>query len=902
MYIEKEVLLDDTHVGGTVVVARPLVEHHAAPGGLSQDPSLPTPPGPPDRATLVSFSHDAPNTQPLPGACLGPTLEGTLETRGPDQHTPTLGSGAESSRVSADDQPHTRAERGWLRLTAMLVVAEAAGSLPSVGRSRAGVGAGAGAVDRTTASGAGSVDGEGGAAVVDPDFLYAPCNGHRNRWSEAVCPCQDYLGWGNSPTWLLGWGRDPHDWVNCNDPHSSHLGHDTESCCDHESAEDDVVPRAQAPHWWRWPARFRRYLRHGVRLPWVEGVRPPPFRQGNYDTAADESVYREFARLRGLGHLDGPFAVGDRMHVVVTQPIGAVSKKDSDKKRVIVDFSVSKTNDHLPAWSFSLPRVQDVLDHIRRPGMYGSSLDLKDAFLHIPTHPSDRPYWAVDDPTPPGWRPDEEDDEAVLAGYRVTEEGRSVYRYASTGFGCKLSPYFFCKPIQFVVETLQDFGIPWEEYVDDAVILGDSPRQVMARVEMVRAAWAFLGLQENESKFESPSTCFTFLGLEIDTVAMVVRYPAKKRDKLLAKMEDFRERYGADGVSVPRKELASIVGKIGFAANGVRGGRIYTRRLYQALHTHIDHLTLQQRLHLTGSVKCLDPSFWADWDWWLAILPTLPANGKRFFVDKRSNLQHVWGDASKAGHGATWLSPSGDRSISRAWEEEMRQASSNLRELCTFEEALEEWGDEWPTHSRVLYSTDNTATAAALNTGYANSDQMMTVVRRVHAWAAVRDITILSRWVPGWRIIAHGEDGLSRADNFKAPIHVPWVLDAATDAHWAHLGGDAARMPTFGALDSTIRRALEAYEDDPERNATTLIIPDWPTASFYPLLRRFRPWHRYEAGASVLRRPGAPDDVVHTRHPLLVLRLPRLHEAGLSRSQRRRSRESAGGGIQGESE
>lgn len=189
-----------------------------------------------------------------------------------------------------------------------------------------------------------------------------------------------------------------------------------------------------------------------------------------------------------------------------------------------------------------------------------------------------------------------------------------------------------------------------------------------------------------------------------------------------------------------------------------------------------------------------------------------------------------------------------------------------------------------------------------MNTGYANSDQMMTVVRRVHAWAAVRDITILSRWVPGWRIIAHGEDGLSRADNFKAPIHVPWVLDAATDAHWAHLGGDAARMPTFGALDSTIRRALEAYEDDPERNATTLIIPDWPTASFYPLLRRFRPWHRYEAGASVLRRPGAPDDVVHTRHPLLVLRLPRLHEAGLSRSQRRRSRESAGGGIQGERE
>ena len=836
-----------------------------------RDPSLPPFPVPPDVLGPVSSLYDA-ECAHSSGTCARPSLKETMGAEdvpetAQDRLREGVGAWWADSVVSTDDRPHSAVELRWLGLLSKLVISEGMASLPSrrVGED----------------------------VTVDPDFEHAPCNGHgagSNGWKQAVCPCQDYLPWGTTPVFLLGRGRDPHEWSNCGDPWGESEEHDEESCEAEESAEDDVTPHANTPHWWRWHPRFRRYLRHGVRLPWVGGRRPPPFHRGNYDTAADPAVYREFCRLRALGYLQGPYEVDDRMHVVVTTPVGAVAKKGTTKPRIIVDFSVSKINDHLPAWSFSLPDVEDVLRHVHRPGMYAASLDLGDAFLHVPTHPDDRPWWAVEDPTPPDWRPDADDDEDVLAGYRVGDGGR-VYRWTATGFGCSLSPFFFCKPIQTVVEILQRFGVPWEEYVDDAIVFGNSPRQVMARVAMIRAAWSYLGLHEKLRKFTPPSTCFTFLGLEIDTEALVVRYPSKKKKELLAKMETFRATYGAAGTPVPRKELASLIGKISFAAHGVRSGRVYTRRLYQAVHRHIDHLTIHQRLHMSGSVQCLDDSFWRDFTWWQTHLPTSP--GRRFFVDQSSDLQYVWGDASKAGYGATWFAPDGPVSISCPWEEEMRQASSNLRELATFEEALLQWGDAWPHHSRILYSTDNTATAKALNSGYANSDQLMEVVRRVHGWAADRDITILSRWVPGWRIIAHGEDGLSRAENFVAPPDVQWELDTATSAHWSHLGGTAARMPRFRDLDRTIRQALVAYEDDHAGGATTIIVPDWPTASWYPLLRRFRPWHRYEAGAGILRRPGAPDDVIHTRHPLLVLRLGRPGELGLTRNQRRRSRPSS---------
>ena len=260
----------------------------------------------------------------------------------------------------------------------------------------------------------------------------------------------------------------------------------------------------------------------------------------------------------------------------------------------------------------------------------------------------------------------------------------------------------------------------------------------------------------------------------------------------------------------------------------------------------------------------------------------------RFWPDRTADLLHVFGDASQAGRGATWYAPDGPRSFSRAWSPEMQVASSNYRELHTFWDALCEWGSDWPPHSRVLYTTDNTTTAKALASGVVHSDQMMELVRRIHAWAAAKDVTVLGRWAPGTALIAEGSDGLSRAECFAPRDATEWSMLPAVAAHWEHVGGSAPVFPAYYNVGRELRARLRAYEADPAAGACTILVPDWPTADWFPPLRRCEAWHRYEVGTRLLRRPGS-EAAFELRHPVLVLRLPAPGEGQLSRAQRRRA-------------
>ena len=792
----------------------------------------------------------------------------------------------------------------------------------------------------------------------DSAFLDTPCNGHRNEWAAAVCPCQRHTF--EIPRWLRGKERDDHDHANCTRPWSGEVGHDESTCTriwrprpvegattcrpcgprpgtdpaeelaalaadsaparpgggdsHHEpcpngrrlkesdlgpgewveapSAEEEIRrSHRNYPRWWRFHPRFRRYLRHGVLMPWRDGKQPPRYYSGNYSSADHWQVYREFAVLRAKGFLDGPFSLEDRDAVRCVQPVGGVEKKDTDRLRVIIDFSRSQCNAHLEARPFGLPNLEDALRHVRRQGTYGALADLADAFLHVPTHPLDRPCWAVEDPTPPGWVPPADDADAVRGQHHYTSTGgKRIWRYTSTGFGCALSPYFWCTMINHLTSAFRAYGIPIEQYVDDALVLGRTAAQCGARVRVLRAAWSYLGLREKPSKYEPPSQQFQFLGMRIDSVNMMVRIPDSKKQKLLARIREFRQDYSSPGATVPRKELASLVGKLTWASGGIRHGRVYTRRMQRALHNNVGHLTLHQRIHL-GGTTILEPDFWQDLEWWEEALPSAP--GRRFFPDRFANAVKVFGDASSAGYGATWYSAEGPRSVSVPWALPMRYATSNLREITTFERVIDRFGSEWADHSQVLYTTDNLSTAKALNSGYTSSDQMMDVVRRVHQWAAQRDITLSCRWISGKAIIKEGSDGLSRAENFPTLPDPTWELAPGTAAHWAHVSDSPVLMPRFRDTSRVIRAALEQYELDPVGGACTIIAADWGTSEWWQYFRRFRSWYRYEPGARIIRKAG--QDTVHaTRHPLVVLRLPRPGEPKLTRKQRRHARDIEG--------
>ena len=326
---------------------------------------------------------------------------------------------------------------------------------------------------------------------------------------------------------------------------------------------------------------------------------------------------------------------------------------------------------------------------------------------------------------------------------------------------------------------------------------------------------------------------------------------------------------------MPRKELASLVGKLAFASYAVECGHLYVSPLYSALHRHVEHLTLSQRMHMRGHTT-LDPDVRETLEWWAAALPTAP--GRRFHVHRGvRDLEHVWGDASSAGRGATWYGPDGPISFSRAWGDEMRAASSNLRELSTLLDCVQLWGDQWLAGSRVLYTTDNSTTAACVNRGYGRRDEggrLSAVTKRLHLWAAQRAVSLQSRWAPGTAIIAEGSDALSREDRFAPRPSVPWRLAPAVGEQWAHMLGGAPSLPLFQEAGDALRSALRAQAAGTAHAAVTLILPDWPSAAWFAHLRRTHVLYRYPAGAACLRHPDNLTTPVRSRHPLLVVHIP----------------------------
>ena len=502
-------------------------------------------------------------------------------------------------------------------------------------------------------------------------------------------------------------------------------------------------------------------------------------------------------------------------------------------------------------------------------------------------HPIDRKHFAIEDPTPPGWRPAADSDEADGAGITDhTAESGATYRYRVTPFGSALSPYFFIDPTEHLMRYLRDkWGLDVLAYVDDVLCLGASRARVAATLSALRACMDYLGFAENMKKFEDIDERFSWLGLDVDTNpdVMEVQYPADKRAKLLELLRDFRQTHHRPGAWVSRAELATLIGRVGFASLGVRYGCLYLRRLYDALHGDLGHLTLRQRIHMRGRVQLSD-EFWADFGWWEEALPL--AQGVKFYTDRQTDFHRIYGDASAMGRGATWYADDGPRSFSHAWTPEMQVASSNLRELHTLWDCVQAFGTEWARGSRVCYATDNMTTAASVNRGSSASRQLDEMTRRIHLWGAAHDVEFISRWIPGTSIIREGSDGLSRADQFAAPDRTSWRLTDTVAAHWAAVHGEALELPLYMDVDERLREILRRRTADPAYTAS-ICVPEWTSAAWWRLLRHFRPDHSYAAGARILEHPTR--GTCATLHPMVILRLPAAGERPLSQAERRRA-------------
>ena len=89
------------------------------------------------------------------------------------------------------------------------------------------------------------------------------------------------------------------------------------------------------------------------------------------------------------------------------------------------------------------------------------------------------------------------------------------------------------------------------------------------------------------SKLEGPSSCMTFLGIEVDTDSLRLRLPSDKLSRLKYELCRCCHRR-----LISKRELQSLTGLLQFASKVILPGRPFIRRLYAMQDISLIQITL----------------------------------------------------------------------------------------------------------------------------------------------------------------------------------------------------------------------------------------------------------------------------------------------------------------------
>ena len=142
---------------------------------------------------------------------------------------------------------------------------------------------------------------------------------------------------------------------------------------------------------------------------------------------------------------------------------------------------------------FRMDTVKDV-SNMLLPGDWAASIDLKDAYFHVPIHRKSRRYLRF------GWR-------------------NRIYQFRVLPFGLCLAPLIFTRITKTLKNVLHTRGIRSIWYLDDILIVGRTKEECAANVEVALQLLRRVGFIVNLAKSTlTPAVEFRFLGLQWNTV------------------------------------------------------------------------------------------------------------------------------------------------------------------------------------------------------------------------------------------------------------------------------------------------------------------------------------------------------------------------------------------------
>lgn len=364
--------------------------------------------------------------------------------------------------------------------------------------------------------------------------------------------------------------------------------------------------------------------------------------------------------------------------------------------------------------------------------------------------------------------------DGVTVSKRAVKKGDVFYVMdRSLPFGLVTSVASFCAVTNMIRDLAQELAGPSVDiccYVDDFGCLG-TPENCQMGMNVLRNVLNVAGLPENPLKMQVPSAVGEFLGVVYDFSDpdnVTASLPLAKRLRYIKHLRYYIGRAtvvdGQRSLSVTRKELQSIVGKLAYSSFVLSAGRPFYQRLLAVLRGR------STAKHIVLDGGCLD-----DMCWWVSVLTNHTGS---VLLTPHEKVVKVFTDASTTtGYGVYFKG----QWFRGEWPEEVKvllqdfTVDINALELVTLNFCLETLGHEL-AGSTVHFRCDNLACVSNIHSMSSKRPIRAALLRRLYAVAAHWGITIRSSHI-GTKLNVYA-DTLSRGqltEFFNLPHLFPLV-------------------------------------------------------------------------------------------------------------------------------
>ena len=475
------------------------------------------------------------------------------------------------------------------------------------------------------------------------------------------------------------------------------------------------------------------FLEFGWPLDFTALTPPRPTFQ-NHEKNEENMIHIERYLEKEIKHraILGPFPSQPFTPWTQVSPLMTRPKKNTEERRVVVDLSFkqgSSVNAGIvrgwyqgKPYKFELPTILDLLERVKQlgSGCFLWSTDLARAYRQLRVCPLSYP----------------------LLG--MMYEGL-YYIDLAPPFGCRTSA-LACDRTTKAVEWLLTKDKKWVRvYLDDFVGAEQFKEDAEKTYKEVTQLTSHLGLELSLSKCIPPTTCLTWLGYTVNTIAMTVTIPELKIEEIVELCSDWLQKTHAS-----RAQLRSLFGKLRHVATCIPAASCFLNRILDTLRE-----TPFEGMHL------LDKEIKKDIMWFQKSAKSL--NGIFLIPPQEMEKWIIECDSSTVGGGAY----SQSKYYAETYSEDFLKPTPHITNLEALNllHAITNLMPDSPNNYVIVVNTDNKTSQQVLSTRKGKDKVLTACARQLWLIAAQANTTLEILHKPGNELVL--ADALSRINTKK---------------------------------------------------------------------------------------------------------------------------------------